>query len=181
MTNNPCRCPKKTKGFIEKGYLNPLELKWHADFSSRIFELSENTVDDLLNERDKIYSNLFKQYPFKTNKVTTEASLVYQADGSANSSFDLLIISKHETITLALKTKAFLVIFLLTFVSMIAGIILFNWWCVEMSALFLGSAILIALLSGWMKNLLFMNLQKEWNPCLPLLSSLVWLVVLLLY
>jgi RNA polymerase sigma factor (sigma-70 family) len=73
--NNPCRCPKKTKGFIEKGYVNPLELKWHSDFSSRIFELSENTVDDLLNERDRIYSKLFKQHPFKTNKVTTEAIL----------------------------------------------------------------------------------------------------------
>lgn len=74
-SNNPCRCPKKTKGFIEKGYVSPQNLKWHSDYSSRIYELSENTVDNLLNERDKIYSNLFKQHPFKNNTVTTEKIL----------------------------------------------------------------------------------------------------------
>lgn len=73
--NNPCRCPKKTKGFIEKGYVNPTDLKWHSEFSNRIFELSESTVDDLLNERDKIYSKLFKEHPFKKNTVTTEKIL----------------------------------------------------------------------------------------------------------
>lgn len=74
-SNNPCRCPKKTKGFIEKGYVNPENFKWHSDFSNRIYELSENSVDNLLNERDKIYSNLFKQHPFKNNPITTEKIL----------------------------------------------------------------------------------------------------------
>ena len=73
--DNPCRCPKKTKGFIEKGYVNPENLKWHSDFSTRIYELSENTVDNLLNERDKIYSNLFKQHPFKNSTITTKKIL----------------------------------------------------------------------------------------------------------
>lgn len=73
--DNPCRCPKKTKGFIEKGYVNPQNLKWHSDFSNRIYELSEKTVDELLNERDKIYSNLFKQHPFKNNPTATEKIL----------------------------------------------------------------------------------------------------------
>lgn len=74
-SNNPCRCPKKTKGFIEKGYVNPQNLKWHSDFSNRIYELSGNTVDSLLNERDKIYANLFQQHPFKNNTITTEKIL----------------------------------------------------------------------------------------------------------
>lgn len=73
--NNPCRCPKKTKGFIEKGYVNPQNLKWHSDFSNRIYELSESAVDHLLNERDKIYSNLFQQHPFKNSTITTEKIL----------------------------------------------------------------------------------------------------------
>ncbi len=73
--NNSCSCPKKTKGFIEKGYVNPENFKWHSDFSNRIYELSENSVDNLLNERDKIYSNLFKQHPFKKNLITTEKIL----------------------------------------------------------------------------------------------------------
>lgn len=74
-TNNPCRCPKKTKSFIEKGYVNPENLKWNSDFSNRIFELSESTVDHLLNERDKIYAHLFRQHPFKNNSVTAEKIL----------------------------------------------------------------------------------------------------------
>lgn len=68
--DNPCRCPKKTKGFIEKGYVDPQNLKWHSNFTNRIYELSESSVDSLLNERDKIYSNLFKQHPFKNNTLT---------------------------------------------------------------------------------------------------------------
>jgi RNA polymerase sigma factor (sigma-70 family) len=74
-TKNPCRCPKKTKGFIEKGYVDPQNLKWHSNFTNRIYELSESSVDNLLNERDKIYSNLFKQHPFKNNTVTAEKVL----------------------------------------------------------------------------------------------------------
>jgi RNA polymerase sigma factor (sigma-70 family) len=72
---NACRCPKKTKGFIAKGYVNPQNLKWHSDFLHRIYELSESSVDDLLNERDKIYSNLFRQHPFKKSAVTTDKIL----------------------------------------------------------------------------------------------------------
>jgi RNA polymerase sigma factor (sigma-70 family) len=88
--NNSCRCPKKTKGFIEKGYVNPENFKWHSDFSNRIYELSENSVDNLLNERDKIYSNLFKQHPFKNNTVTTEKILneIFNND-KFSQSFDL--------------------------------------------------------------------------------------------
>ncbi|RAW01534.1 RNA polymerase sigma factor [Pseudochryseolinea flava] len=73
--DNPCRCPGKTKGFIERGYVNPKNLKWHSDFSNRIFELSERTVDNLLNERDKIYSDLFRQHPFKATRITTDKIL----------------------------------------------------------------------------------------------------------
>lgn len=73
--NNPCRCPKKTKGFIEKGFVNPEILKWNSDFSQRIFELSERNIDPLLNERDKIHADLFRQHPFKNSNVTSEKIL----------------------------------------------------------------------------------------------------------
>lgn len=89
-TQNPCRCPKKTKGFIEKGYVNPQNLKWHSDFSNRIYELSEKSIDDLLNQRDKIYSKLFQQHPFKNSQVTTENILTEILNNDKFSqSFDL--------------------------------------------------------------------------------------------
>jgi uncharacterized ion transporter superfamily protein YfcC len=70
---------------------------------------------------------------------------VYQKVESGRVSAARFIAEDHEAVRLGTKTKLLLLIFLLTFISMITGIILFDWWCVEMSALFLGAAILIAL------------------------------------
>lgn len=70
--NNPCRCPKKTKGFIEKGFVNPDEKMWNTDFYRRIYELSENRKDDMLIETDKIYAQLYREHPFKNTKEKSE-------------------------------------------------------------------------------------------------------------
>jgi len=73
---NPCRCPKKTKGFIEKGWVNPDNLKWQSNYTQQIFELCDNEVDNTLKERDKIYNQIFKTHPFK--KVDTSESILNQ-------------------------------------------------------------------------------------------------------
>lgn len=70
--NNPCRCPKKTKGFIEKGFVNPEEKMWNVDFHQRIYELSEERKDDILIETDKIYAQLYREHPFKNTKEKSE-------------------------------------------------------------------------------------------------------------
>jgi hypothetical protein len=72
---NPCRCPKKTKGFVERGYVNPQSLKWTSDVLTKIGELSEQQVDELLIERDKIAHNIFQQHPFKKTEVSSEKIL----------------------------------------------------------------------------------------------------------
>ena len=45
------------------------------------------------------------------------------------------------------KTKLLLLIYLVTFLTMIAGVVFLKWWTTEMSALFLGSSILIAVIT----------------------------------
>lgn len=77
-------------------------------------------------------------------KENPKTSLVYQTDESTHSAFDLHNKPKNETISFGLKTKVFLALFFLTFMALILGIIYYKWWTIEMSALFLGSAILIA-------------------------------------
>ena len=72
---NPCRCPKKTKGFVERGYVNPQSLKWNSDVLTKIGELSEQQVDELLIERDKIAHNIFQQHPFKKTVISSEKIL----------------------------------------------------------------------------------------------------------
>lgn len=47
---------------------------------------------------------------------------------------------------LSLKQKWLLVIFLFTFLIMIAGVIFFDWWLMEMSALFLAATIITAII-----------------------------------
>lgn len=65
---NPCRCPKKTRGFIEKGFVNPKNLKWNSNFSKRIHELSEERMGDVLDDSDTIYRKLYRDHPFKHTK-----------------------------------------------------------------------------------------------------------------
>src|SRR5690606_35547611 len=46
------------------------------------------------------------------------------------------------------KTKFLLLIYILTFLAMIAGVVFLDWWTIEMAALFLGSSVLIAVITG---------------------------------
>ncbi len=72
---NPCRCPKKTRGFIKKGFVNPEKMKWNSNFSKRIFELSDEKADVMAAERDMIYHRLYKEHPFKDTANKSEAIL----------------------------------------------------------------------------------------------------------
>ena len=60
--------PKKTKGFIEKGFVNPSSLKWNSNFEKRVRDLSKSQVNDMLNESDLIYHKLYEEHPFKKTK-----------------------------------------------------------------------------------------------------------------
>lgn len=73
-------------------------------------------------------------------------SIVYKTDGIVKSPFDMGLESDAASVTLGLKTTILLLIFLATFTTMIIGIVYFNWWTTEMSALFFGSAILVGLI-----------------------------------
>src|SRR5580765_8542870 len=46
-TNNPCRCPKKTRGFIEEGHVNPHDLLFVAEHFERVRDLAAGTVRDI--------------------------------------------------------------------------------------------------------------------------------------
>jgi uncharacterized ion transporter superfamily protein YfcC len=84
-------------------------------------------------------------YAAKIKKDPTK-SISHQIDGVIKSAFEFNIDLDAKAISLNAKTKILLVIFFLTFTSMIVGIVFFNWWTLEMSALFLGSAILVGII-----------------------------------
>ncbi len=67
---NPCRCPKKTKGFIENGWVNPDELKWHSDYQQKIKDLAQTNIEKALLNVDELYARLYREHPFKIVKTS---------------------------------------------------------------------------------------------------------------
>ena len=80
-------------------------------------------------------------------KKDPKASLVYQIDGVVKSPFELEVNDEGRCPkTGSGETKLLLFIFVATFLVMIGGVVFLDWWTLEMSALFLGSAILVAVM-----------------------------------
>ena len=79
-------------------------------------------------------------------KKNPEKSIVYLVDGIIASPYES-IKSSDIAEPLSQRTKLLLMLFLLTFLTMITGVVWFDWWLTEMSALFLGSSILIAVVT----------------------------------
>ncbi len=86
------------------------------------------------------------RYAAKVKKHPT-ASIVYKIDGLIASSFQMNISADDALVKLNSKTVLLLILFVVTFTTMIVGIIFFNWWTTEMSALFFGSAILVGFIA----------------------------------
>ena len=85
-------------------------------------------------------------YAAKVKKDPT-ASLVYKIDGEVKPLYEVNISNETSTPKLEVKTKLLLLIYIVTFLTMIAGVVFLKWWTTEMSALFLGSSILIAVIT----------------------------------
>ena len=66
---NSCRCKKKTKGFIENGWVNPDDLKWNSDYHQSIIEVTNSKIENTLRTIDDLYAKLYKEHPFKIDKT----------------------------------------------------------------------------------------------------------------
>ncbi len=93
------------------------------------------------------------RYAARIKKDPT-TSLVYKIDGPVKPPYDVTLATQTAAPELKWKTKLLLFIYLATFLSMIAGVVFLKWWTLEMSALFLGSSILIAVI-GRIKEKVF--------------------------
>lgn len=89
-------------------------------------------------------------------KKDPTASLVYKIDGPVTPPYEVNISNEKTAPKLERKTKLLLLIYLVTFLTMIAGVVFLKWWTLEMSALFLGSSVLIAIITG-MKEKVFIR------------------------
>ncbi|MEP5601282.1 MAG: RNA polymerase subunit sigma-70, partial [Algibacter sp.] len=64
--NNPCRCSKKTKGYIAAGKVDPNNLKFNTRYESKIHELSKNKAVKFTNTVDELNKKVFQNQPAQT-------------------------------------------------------------------------------------------------------------------
>jgi RNA polymerase sigma factor (sigma-70 family) len=62
--NNPCRCPKKTKGFIDARHVDPDHLQFVPMHLRQIKEAAAGTVRAIENAVDEQYAAIFRDHPF---------------------------------------------------------------------------------------------------------------------
>jgi RNA polymerase sigma factor (sigma-70 family) len=60
---NPCRCDKKTRGFIEVGWVNPRNLLFAHDRIQQVRAVAR-TTSEALTTLDQQYGEIYRQHPF---------------------------------------------------------------------------------------------------------------------
>jgi RNA polymerase sigma factor (sigma-70 family) len=88
-TDNPCRCFKKTKGFIKAGFVNETNLQFNNYFAQHISEIAvirTNECDNLIEEK---YASLYKDHPFYNKEKSANLIFTLTADPQFKTIFNL--------------------------------------------------------------------------------------------
>jgi RNA polymerase sigma factor (sigma-70 family) len=62
--NNPCRCPKKTRGFIEAGHVDPHRLQFVTQHVEQIAGAAAGALRTIEHSVDEQYATIFREHPF---------------------------------------------------------------------------------------------------------------------
>jgi RNA polymerase sigma factor (sigma-70 family) len=77
---NPCRCAKKTQGFMKAGFVDPQNLLFARKHVTRVRDVAEKKSQDL-NALDEAYAELHRDHPFQepADFVTSLRTLIKEA------------------------------------------------------------------------------------------------------
>jgi RNA polymerase sigma factor (sigma-70 family) len=70
--NNPCRCNKKAKFFIEKGFVNQANLRFNTDYQQKISEVIKRERMVFVEENQRRMTELFQDSPFQIKEELDE-------------------------------------------------------------------------------------------------------------
>jgi RNA polymerase sigma factor (sigma-70 family) len=62
--SNPCRCPKKTRGFIEQGHVDPGRLLFVPEHVERVRDVAAETVQDIEDVVERAHVAIYRAHPF---------------------------------------------------------------------------------------------------------------------
>lgn len=70
--DNPCRCPKKTRGFIDEGHVDPAHLQFVPKHRQSVAEAAEGIARTIENTVDDQYATIFREHPFHQPQDQTD-------------------------------------------------------------------------------------------------------------
>lgn len=88
-TNNPCRCIRKTVGFIEKGYVDPKRLKFHEEVIAKVEEIIPEKTRKFEQETISAYQKLYQEHPFLKSPEALEDIRKLISSNKIKETFDL--------------------------------------------------------------------------------------------
>jgi RNA polymerase sigma factor (sigma-70 family) len=62
--NNPCRCPRKTRGFIEQGHVDPQHLLFVPHHVERVRDVASETVREIEDVIERQHVAIYRDHPF---------------------------------------------------------------------------------------------------------------------
>jgi RNA polymerase sigma factor (sigma-70 family) len=62
--SNPCRCPKKTRGFIEQGHVDPGNLMFVPQHVERVRDVAPEAVREIEDVVERQHAAIYRDHPF---------------------------------------------------------------------------------------------------------------------
>lgn len=87
--SNPCRCDKKTKAFIQAGWVDKENLKFNTSYLKRISEVAPDKSNDLNDLTEIKYADLFKTQPLQEKEHNKKLFVNLLSDNKVKDIFNL--------------------------------------------------------------------------------------------
>lgn len=69
---NPCRCRRKMRGFIEKGYMSPDRLRFAEGHRFRVKQIAPSRAHELKEVTDRLHAEIFQEHPFLDTRTQSD-------------------------------------------------------------------------------------------------------------
>jgi len=84
---HPCRCHKKTRGFVERGLVDPARLVFTREHRERVDELIRRDADEAMQTFDDLHERVFRAHPLQASDSRVVDEIL--GDETLNRFFDL--------------------------------------------------------------------------------------------
>ena len=78
--SNACRCAKKTKAYIDAGYVDPNNLMFNSSYKKKIYELSQKKAASISDTIEDLHRAIFQQHPLQEPSKTKIVNEVLNND-----------------------------------------------------------------------------------------------------